>query len=166
MGGVNRITRLGGQKKSLFPSAINVIDSTVSFEQGDLLVFDDTANLLKVPAAEAEGETFLGIAECTVIDGKLATPYQGTAVDDANAISDIPGPAYGVVAKLISKTGDAWNPGDLAYLDPATGTAGVTSAGGTKAIGVYEGPAIATAVAGQTVEIKLGCRHPEDVLQF
>lgn len=165
MAGINRIVRLGGEKKSLFPSALKVVTSAVSFEQGDFLVFDDTNNRLKVPAAEAEGSTFLGIAEVTVVSGKLATPYTGTAVDAANAISDIPGPAYNVVVKAVSKTGDAWAPGDAVYLDPATGTAGVTVSG-TKAIGTYQGAVIASATAGQQIEVLIGCRHPNDTLKF
>ena len=165
MGGTNRISRNGGIKKSLFPSALKVIDATVSFNQGDLLVFDDTNTRLKVPVAEAEGSTFLGIAEVTVVLGKLATPYLGTAVDAANAISDIPGPAYSVIAKLVLKTGITINPGDPIFLDPATGVAGVTNTG-TKQIGTYQGAAITTAPAGTIVECLLGCRHPSDTLTF
>lgn len=165
MAGTNRISRNGGVKKTLFPSALAVIDSTVSFNEGDLLVFDDTNNRLKVPAAEAEGSTFLGIAEVTVVSGKLASPYLGTAVDAANAISDIPGPAFNVVCKLTLKTGDTIAPGDDVFLDPATGTSGVTVSG-TKAIGTYQGPAVASAPAGTIVEVLLGCRAKNDVLKF
>jgi hypothetical protein len=163
MAGKNRIVR-SVSEKSIFPSAKEVVDATVSFAQGDLLVFDDTANLLKKPAAEAEGSTFLGIAIETVVDGKLASPYV-TDVDAAQAVSELPGPSYGVIAKLVLKTGDALNPGDSVYLYPAGGTYHVQAAG-TKAIGVYAGPAIASAAAGQEIEVLLGCRHPGDVLKF
>lgn len=160
----NRIVRQIG-KKSLFPSAQKVISAAVSFNQGDLLVFDDTANLLKVPSAETEGSTFLGIAEVTVVLGKLQSPYTGTAVDASQAISDIPGPAYGVVAKLILKTGDSVNPGDPVYLYP-TGGAQNVSVTGTKVIGVYQGAALASVAAGTQIECLLGCRHPSDSLVF
>lgn len=164
MSGVNKIVRDLG-KKSIFPDATAVISTSVSFNQGDLLVFNDTTNVLKVPTLEADGLTFLGIAEVTIVSGILASPYSGTAVDAAQAISSIPGPAYNVVAKLVSKTGDAWAPGDLVYLDPATGTRGVTVSG-TKAIGVYQGKTIASATAGQEIEVLLGTRFPADALKF
>lgn len=162
MAGVNKIVRDLG-KTSVFPDATNVVDATVSFKQGDLLVFNNVSKLLAVPALEAEGATFVGIAEVTVNSGKLATPYLGTAVDAAQAISSIPGPVANVVAKLVSKTGDAWAHGDAVYLDPATGTRGVSSAG-TKAIGIYQGATIASASAGQEIEVHLGHRFPFDVL--
>lgn len=164
MPGTNRIVRNGGVKKTLYPSAIALLDATVSFEQGDLLVFDATNNLMVKPTLETQGNRFLGIAEVTVVNGKLASPYV-TAVDAAQAISDVPGPAYGVVAKLVLKTGDSINTGDVVFLDPATGAAGVTVTG-TKSIGVYQGADITTAAAGTQIEVLLGCREPADVLTF
>lgn len=163
MAGVNKIVRDLGAK-SVFPDATAVISSSVSFNQGDLLVFNDTSNILAVPALETEGVTFLGIAPVTIVSGKLASPYV-TAVDASQAISSVPGPSYNVVALLVAKTGVAFNPGDLVYLDPATGTRGVTSTG-TKAIGVYQGAAISSATAGQEIEVLLGTRFPADALKF
>lgn len=163
MSGKNRIVRTVAEK-SIFESAKAVVSAAVSFDQGDLLVFDDTANLLKKPAAEAEGATFVGIARCTIASGKLASPYT-TDVDGSQAITEIPGPAYGVIAKLVLKTGDALNPGDQVFLDPAAGTHHVQAAG-TKAIGIYAGPAIGAAVAGQEIEVLLGARHPGDTLRL
>ena len=159
----NRITR-SVAPKSMFPSAQAVISSSVSFNQGDLLVFDDTNNVLKVPSSESEGSTFLGIAQETIVSGLLKRPYS-TDVDDSGAISDIPGPVYGVVAKLILKTGDSLNPGDYVYLYP-TGGAQYVSATGTKAIGLFVGAAVSSAAAGTQVEVHLGCRHPGDSLKF
>ncbi len=153
-------------RKSLFESAINVISSAVSFNQGDLLVFNDTSNLIAVPAAEAEGSTFLGVATVSIVSGKLVNPYTG--IPDAvstSAISDVPGPAYGVIAKCVAKTGIALAPGDAIYLDPATGTRGVTNTG-TKIIGIYQGPTVASAAAGQEIEVLLGCRHNGDTLKY
>lgn len=159
----NRVV-LDQMKKSLFPDAKSVVTSAVSFNQGDLLVFDDTNNRLKVPSAETEAATFLGIAEVTVVSGKLKSPYT-TDVDASQGVTDVPGPVYNVEAKLIAKTGDAFNPGDAVYLDPASGAQNVSSAG-TKQIGVYQGPVIASAVAGQEILVLLGCRHPGDSLKF
>lgn len=158
----NRITREIA-KNSLFASALKVISSAVSFNQGDLLVFDDTANLLKVPAAEAEGSTFLGIAPVTVVAGKLKYPYT-TDVDASQAISDVPGPVFGVEAKMLLKVGDTFNPGDNVYLSPADG-AQVVSSAGTKAIGVYVGATV-TAVSGSEGNVRIGCRHPGDALKI
>jgi hypothetical protein len=163
MAGANRVTR-SVSPKTIFPSARDVVNSSLSYNQGDLLVFDDTNNLIKKPAAESEGSTFLGLAPHTLVLGKLVRPYS-TDVDASQAASEIPGPEYGVIAKLVLKTGAALNPGDSVYLDPANGTYHVQEAG-TKAIGIYAGPAISSAVAGQLIEVLLGCRHPGDVLKF
>lgn len=164
MSGKNTIVR-SVSPKSIFESAISVISSSFSCLQGDLLVFDATNNVLKVPSAETEGNTFLGVARVTLINGRVASPYQGTAVDAAVAISDVPGPVYGVVAKCVAKTGIALAPGDEVFLDPATGTRGVAVTG-TKAIGIYQGPVVASAVAGQEIEVLIGARFPQDALKF
>ena len=156
MAGVNNITRMVAPK-SIFESAINVISSSVSFNQGDLLVFDDTNNVLKKPAAETEGATFLGVARVTIVNGKLASPYN-TDVVASQSISDIPGPQYGVVAKLVLKTGDSIAPGDKVYLDPATGTTGVTVTAGTKPIGIYQGKTLSSVAAGTLIEVLIGCQ--------
>lgn len=159
----NRIV-LDQEKKSLFPSAKSVVTSVVSFNQGDLLVFDVTNHRLKLPAAETEGSTFVGMAEVTVVNGKIKSPYV-TDVDASQGASDLPGPVYSVVVKVIAKTGDAFNPGDLVYLNPTAGAQNVSSAG-TKAIGNYQGDIVAAAAAGQEILVKIGARHPGDALQY
>lgn len=164
MAGINTIVR-SVAPKSIFESALSVISSAVSFDQGDLLVFDDTNNVLKKPAAEAEGSTFLGVARCSISSGKLVSPYQGTAVDAAAGIVTVPGPVYGVIARCVLKTGITIAPGDSIFLDPATGTRGVTNTG-TKAIGIYQGPAVATSAAGLEIEVLIGARHNGDVLKY
>jgi len=145
--------------RSVFPDAKPVISAAVSFNQGDLLMFNTSTNLLALPAAEADGVTFVGVAACDVVDGKMRSPYQGTAVDAAQAASAIPGPLHSVVAKCVLKTGESLNPGAYVYLDPATGTRGVQSAG-TQAIGTYQGPAIAGSAAGLEIEVLIGARYP------
>lgn len=162
--GLNTITR-SVAPKSIFESAKNVISSTTSFLQGDLLIFDTSTKVLRVAATEAEGATFCGVARLSISLGKPVSPYQGTAVDAAQAIVDIPGPTYGVVAKCIILTGDSVNPGDNIFLSPGVGTRGVASTG-TKAIGTYEGPAIAGAAALTQIEVLLGARYPNDTLKF
>lgn len=159
----NRITR-SVSPRSVFEAADFVTSTTADYNQGDLLIFDDTNNVIRKPTTEAECVTFLGIAIQSVVDGKVVSPYQGTAVDAAQGIASLPGPVYGVIAKLVAKTGDAFNPGDLVYGDPVSGAYHVQAAG-TKAIGVYQGKVIASAAAGQEIEVLLGTRFPGDALK-
>jgi hypothetical protein len=147
---------------SLFPDASKYVTSTTDWNQGDLLMFDTATQLVKKLVAEADAATFLGIAISTVVDGKPASPYT-TDVDASQATAGIPGPRHGVIAKMIAKTGDAFDRGDLVYADPAT-DANVVSSAGTKAIGVYVGNTVAAAAAGQEIECSLGHRYPGDVL--
>ncbi len=151
--------------KSLFEDAKPVTSATEDYLQGDLLVFDGTNNIIKKPAAEAEGNTFLGIAQVAITDGRINSPYQGTDVDGSQPIVTIPGPVYGVVARCVLKTGITIAPGDEIFLDPATGSRGVTNTG-TKAIGLYQGAAITSSVAGQEIEVLIGARYSNDVLKF
>lgn len=166
MGAINNIVR-SVSPKSVFPSAVSVVTSAVSYNQGDLLVFDDTNNRLKVPAAETEGNTFVGVAINTVVSGKLVGPYTGipdAVLNTATPFEDMAGPLYGVVVRCVAKTGVAFAPGDLVFLDPATGTTGVTTTG-TKSIGVYQGGTIASATAGQQVDCLLMARFPNDTVK-
>ena len=159
MAAKNRIVR-SIKPGSIFESAKNVIDTTISFEQGDLMYFDDTANLIKKVTSDANAATFLGIATQTVVNGKYKAVHT-TDVDASVSIDDINGPVYGVIAKMKLKVGDAFNPGDLVYVGS---DAQEVSSSGTKAIGVYQGKVIAAAVSGDEGEILLGHRFPGDVL--
>lgn len=162
MAGKNTAVR--GISKSIFPDAKAFLTTTLDIAQGDLVVFDDTNNVLKLPSAESEGLTFLGAMPVTITDGHMPDVYV-TAVDASVAITSIPGPQYGAVFKVVLKTGDTIAPGDLVYLDPGTGTRGVTVSG-TKAIGVYQGKALTTVAAGTEIEVLLGARFPADALKF
>lgn len=162
MAGKNRIVR-SVAPKSVLPDARIAVDSTVSYNQGDLLAIK--SNKLSLLASEGDGQYFVGIADQTVVSGKVQSPYSGTAVDAAQALPQVAGPVYGVVAKLMSKTGEAWTVGCSAYADPSTNDYAV-AATGTKAIGIYQGAAVASAAAGSYVEVLLGCRFVGDTLQF
>jgi hypothetical protein len=159
----NNIVKAAAQK-SLFDDARNVIGSSLSFTQGDLLVMDTSTHLLRAPTIETEGSIFVGVARVSIVNGKLPSPYN-TDVVGSQSIQDIPGPVYGVVCKLQLKTGDSLNPGDAVYLDPGTGTQGVTATG-TKQVGIYQGPAISSAPAGSLVEVLVGARFGGDTLKF
>lgn len=154
MAGKNTIVRTLAPV-SVFDSAKNLISSAISFNQGDLLFLDTTNHLLKVAAAETDSANFMGVARVTVVNGKIASPYN-TDVVASQAVQDVPGPIVGVVAKCVLKTGDSLAPGQLVGLYPTAGTNGVSSTVTTNAIGVYQGPAIATAAAGTEVEIFIG----------
>lgn len=157
----NNITR-SLSPSSVFPDALKVVDATISWNQGDLLFFDDTANLIKPLVLDADSVTSLGVAVNTVSLGKLLSPYQGTAVDAAAAIVPLAGPAYSVEVKLIAKTADAFSPGDQVF---AAGIdAQTVSSTGTKGIGIYVGGVIASASAGQEIIVRLGHRFPGDKL--
>ena len=47
---INNIIRGGAQGRSLFPSALPLLSSSVNFNQGDLLCYDGTNKVL-IPAA-------------------------------------------------------------------------------------------------------------------
>jgi hypothetical protein len=150
--GKNNVVRVIRQG-SVFPEAAALVNSSISFEQGDLMYFD-TGTIRKQTTGDT-GASFLGIAPVTVVSGLEKRPYT-TDVDASGADGAIPGPVFGDVVKLVAKTGDAFTVGCKVYPDPATGTRGIsTTAGSLVAIGVYQGKAITAAAAGQEVEVLL-----------
>lgn len=163
----NRVTR-ANERKSFFESAKAVISSAVSWNQGDLLYFDDAANLIKVVAATGNAATFLGIAENTVVSGKLQGPYAGlTAVTAAEAIADLVGPSFGVEAALKLKAADVFSPGDKVFLADAqdSQTVSVTDPGDANFIGFYQDSS-KTAAAGDEGTILLIGRGKLGVAQI
>lgn len=163
MAGVNRIVRTVNQS-SVFPDATHEVIATSTFNQGDLLIYASGTMQVRLPTAESEGAWFVGIAVESIKDGKLLSPYI-TDVSASAGLSHIAGPVFGVVAKLVLKTGDSLNPGDVVYLDPASGAYHV-QASGTKAVGIYQGGVISGAAAGTQIEVLLGCRFPDDTLKL
>lgn len=153
MAGVNRITR-SPLLKVVFPDMQALISSATSINQGDLCIV--ASNLVRKVTTGDLGTSFLGISQVTIVLGKLASPYV-TDVDASAAITSVPGPAAGVIAKLVLKTADAINPGAPVYLDGASGAfhVTVTQAMSAVAIGYYQGAAIASATAGQLIEVLL-----------
>ena len=137
---VNNIVRGGAQAKSRFPSALNLISSAISYNQGDLMYLDQTNHLIKALDSDAHGATFIGVAIQTVINGKLTSAYQGTSVDAAQAIEDVSGPVFDVVVNLKLKSGDAFTAGCAVYgtaVDAQT-----VSSTGTNLIGYFQDAAI------------------------
>jgi hypothetical protein len=147
-------------KRSLFPSAQALTTSSITYAQGDLLMLDVSAHTIRKVTSGDLGAWFLGISEVNISSGKLVQPYT-TDVASSVAISDIPGPVIGVVAKLVLKTSDSINPGDPVYLNVSAGAfhVTVTQAMGAIAIGYYQGAALSSVAAGTLVEIKLVCNN-------
>lgn len=148
--------------RSVIESALSFIDSTISFNQGDLLYLDTTAHRIKPITADANTANCLGVSRVQIVNGKLASPYSGTAVDSSQGLSDIPGPVYGVVAELTLNTGDAFNPGDLVYPIGSVDAQTVSSSSNTgarKACGIFVGVAVGSAVSGQKGLIQIGCQY-------
>lgn len=155
-------------RKNMFPDLFNLLDNTVSFNQGDYLVLK--GGLVQRGTAAADTLTGgLGVAPVTVLNGKLPSPYT-TDVDASEAPTRIPGPVYGVIALLKLKTADAFDEGDLVFLDIAGDSDGrtVTSSlpAGSGPIGVFSGKSVASAAAGEEGEIHVGQNAPEGVLLF
>ena len=156
---VNNIKR-SVAPKTLFPSAKVLLDSSVSFNQGDLLAL--VSGKLKAVAIDGDTAKLLGVAKVTVVNGKLASPYQGTAVDAAQGISDVPGPEFGVVVQLKLHSGDAFNPGDKVYpigSDDAQSVSSSSNTGARTACGIYVGEVVASATSGQLGLVMLGCPY-------
>lgn len=166
MAGKNTLVRKIATK-SVFESAIGVITSEVSLNQGDHVIFDRVNRVLALASDEAGGVDYLGIMPVTIVNGKSPNPVS-TPVDASQAIFETPGPQYGDVHNCLLKPSDTVNPGDDLYLAPATGRRYV-SVSGTKPIGTYEGKSAVTGTAtDQPTEIPvlIGRRFPNDNLQY
>jgi hypothetical protein len=141
-----------------------LVASDEAWEQGDFLVYDSVNNLVTTPSDEAACVTFLGIARQTIVDGKEQQPYV-TATSAAQAKVGLAGPLYGVVAEFYLKASDTFTQGALVYVDP-TSNLKTVQATGTKAIGVFQDPTVASAAAGSVGNVLVGARYPSDALRF
>lgn len=164
---MSNTTKYSVAGKQIFPDIKALVDSTISFFQGDLMFYDASAKLVKPVSSGTEGSmaTLIGIATENIFQGKPFTPYPGTLVDAAQATPALNGPMYGIVAEFTLATGSTLNPGDPVYALPASGSQFVATTG-TQAIGVYEGKLISSSSAGQKVEVLVGARYPSGNLQF
>jgi hypothetical protein len=150
--------------KSLFESAFPVLSSAVTYNQGDLIAFNTGTSVLKV-AGTGDIDNLLGIARQTVINGVTKSPYQGTAVDASQAIEDVAGPVYGIVARMVLKSGDSFTPGAKVYLTADPQTITVTDPGSGKNCGLFQGRAV-TAGSGSTGDVLIGARYGLSGIQF
>lgn len=150
--------------KTIFPDIQKVVNSSSTWNEGDLLIFNTTTHRIEKPTLETQGSTFVGVSPIQISQGKPPAVY----VADVDASAAIPaqmGPEYGNAYRVILKAGDAINPGDSVYLDPTSGAQNV-SVTGTKAIGTYYGAALTAATGGTVIEVVIGARFPNDTLKF
>ena len=166
----NRISK-NVQEKSIFDDCSALVSSSTTYNQGDLLVV--ASNALTTVTTGELGTYFAGISRQSTLSGIPTGPY---STDNQASISApaLIGPAYGVEVQLVLKTSDAINPGDKVYIDGASGTHHVTVTQiqaqngnpAASAIGIYNGPAIASASSGQQITVLIGCNYPVGTLQF
>jgi hypothetical protein len=152
--GTNRITR-EVRKGQVFPEIRDLV-GTNTFDQGDLLVLSAGAIRVAAVGDISTPDILLGISTQDVVSGKLKRPYT-TDVDASGGASNISGPVYGVEADLVLKTGEAFNPGDIVYYDGAAGAFHVTITPPVTPleVGVFTGPAVASAAAGETGRVHI-----------
>jgi hypothetical protein len=159
---LNAIVR-NGPGLTLFEDGKSVTSSSSSWNQGDLICFDTGSTTLRAVTATGDAATFAGIADNVVVSGQLASPYQGlTPVNGAQVSPGFVGPKYGVTARLVVNTGDALTPGCKMYLlnGGTCQQVTVTNPGDGNYIGIYVGVAVASAAAGQQVDVLIGSRYP------
>jgi hypothetical protein len=121
-----------------------------------------------IAAATGNSANFLGVAVNTVVSGVPKSPYQGTAVDASEGLSDMAGPLYNVVATLILDTGSTLAPGAAVYLSNTDAQHVSPTANGTSQIGIYTGTqgSLSSSAAGQKVDVLLGAVYPNSTLKF
>lgn len=153
---VNNIVR-SVAPKSKFESALPVLSTAVSYNQGDLIAFNTSSKILAV-ATTGNMANLLGVARQTIVNGVAQSPYQGTAVDASQGISDLAGPVYGVVAFFKTTVGDSYTPGAAVYMGADAQTVTVTDPGSNDSIGIYQGRAL-TGAAGVTADVLVGSRY-------
>ena len=165
---INNVIRGGAQGRSVFPSALPVLSSSVSYNQGDLLCFD-TSNHVLITAVTGNSANLLGVAINTVVNGVPKSPYQGTAVDASEGASDMGGPLFNVVATFFLDTGAGAYPGQLMYISNV-GPQNVTSvsAGGMLPMGIYSGSqgTIVSAASGSRIDVLVGETYTQAALNF
>jgi len=155
---VNKQIREG----SRIPDVKNFTNSSISYNQGDFLIFDTSNNVVRAPSAESEMASFLGIASLDVVSGFPRSPYS-TQVTASQGVTSMEGPLYGDTFNMTLQTGTTINPGAAMFGAPVgvgVEPNNIVSATGTYQIGWYLGPAITSSAAGLVVEVAIGARWP------
>lgn len=152
--------------KQILPDIRGMVGNASTWAQGDLLMFDTSAHVVRPLANEGEAASLLGIAQQDAASGVPVGPY-GSLAGGANVKSiALNGPIYGNTYTMIVKTGNSIALGAAVFSSPADGPQ-VIAATGTVAIGVYVGHvAISSAAAGTKAEVLIGAQYPNTVLKF
>jgi hypothetical protein len=160
----NNLVREVAAGRSVFASLKPVLSTSCTWNQGDLIAYDNTNKILNAVTGTGSSGLVVGVAVNTIVDGVMPSPYQGTAVDASQAIEDAAGPLYGCVFNMNMVSGDSWQPGQKAYLtaDPQTLTSAVT--GG--AVGIYQGQPVTSAVTDQSGDFLIGCPYSPSGVNF
>lgn len=160
----NNLIREVNPGRSLFASLKPVLSTSCNWNQGDILSYDATNNIVNATTGSGSGANVVGVAVNTIVSGIMPSPYQGTAVDASQAIEDAAGPLFGNVFSMLIKTGDTFVPGQLCYLtgDPQTLTASATGS----AVGIYQGQGITSAPSGTFGDFMIGARYNMAGLTF
>lgn len=156
----NRIIR-GDKGESFFQSGKSAVTSSSTWFQGELLCLDSSGHYLRPVAATGDAASLAGVSDNQVVSGQLNSPYAGlTPVNAAQVTPDFVGPKVGVIAGLTLKTGDAFTVGAPVYLADGTNssTVSITDPGDHNYIGIFQGPAVSSATAGQIGAILVGAR--------
>jgi hypothetical protein len=152
--------------RSMFPFSGGFLRSTISFDQGDLLIMDWDVNskaFLRTPQAGDDFQFFCGISPSTVKNGWLARPYS-TPTDAAAPPCEVSGPTFGVIAKMVLKSGDTVYTGDSIDWDSASGNAhSVTNVNGGMSIGFYVGADVAIGDGVKEIEVMICSRFPSSI---
>jgi hypothetical protein len=157
----NRITR-SVRPGSIFESALSLISSAISWNQGDLLYLDTTNHLIKPVTGDTDALTILGIARNTILNGAVKGPYDGLADLPTSGIVEVAGPQFGVVAYMKLKTGDVFVAGQSIYASSVD--AQTVSASGTNVVGIFQDSGL-TAAASSQGNVLIGAKGA-GVLQF
>lgn len=159
---VDAIVR-GGPGKSLFEDGKSAVGSTSTWNQGDFICFDTSLGYLRAVTATGDAATIVGVADNQIASGVLNSPYAGlTAVNAAQVTPGFVGPKYGVTVRATLKTGDAFAVGGKVFLANGQTTQTISSVdpGDANYIGIFVGPAVSSAAAGQTGDFLIGYRYP------
>lgn len=151
-------------RNTVIADATPVINVSLSYNQGDLLILNSSTHLLALPVAESDGANFVGISPVTIQNGKVASAL---TFDNATASCSIPGPEYGDEHEVILSSGQTVHAGDSVYLDPTNGTRNV-QASGSNIIGTYtgaEGASVTGATGGSPITCKIFSRYPGNTLK-
>jgi len=155
--------------RSLIADASPFVDGTTSFNQGDLLYFIPSTQLItNTPASGETGSNFLGVSPVDVVSGKLRPPYIGTQCDAAVAGGGIAGPEYGSIFALVPKSGDTFTAGCRVYpvIDDASNRKVTVTSGSLACIGLYQGPTLTAGASTPDIECLIGAVYPNDVVSF